>query len=89
MRGVRPPLPARQLAGCWVTEQYPWEDSNLRSRRRRPVLYPLSYKGGVPGKALCCVGMAGLEPTDLPAPSRTRYQAAPHPVLRSAGTERW
>ncbi len=25
----------------------PWQDSNLRTRLRRPVLYPLSYRGDV------------------------------------------
>ena len=33
---------------CW----YPRQDSNLRHRLRRPVLYPLSYEGGLPGAVL-------------------------------------
>ncbi len=29
------------------TKKYPQQDSNLRSRLRRPVLYPLSYGGNL------------------------------------------
>ncbi len=28
-----------------VNEKHPWRDSNPRSWLRRPVLYPLSYRG--------------------------------------------
>ena len=38
---------------CDITKKRPRQDSNLRHRLRRPVLYPLSYGGGysgVPGR---------------------------------------
>ena len=30
----------------WSSDRRPRQDSNLRTRLRRPVLYPLSYEGG-------------------------------------------
>ena len=42
-------MPAQKtfLAG---SDKRPQQDSNLRSRLRRPMLYPLSYGGSVPWK---------------------------------------
>ena len=42
---------------CAAT-QCPRQDSNLRSRLRRPVLYPLSYEGPSP----TCHGTEGIVP---------------------------
>jgi hypothetical protein len=40
--------PWSELDSCWLTGECPRQDSNLRTRLRRPLLYPLSY-GGVSG----------------------------------------
>ena len=40
-RGGRPQRASSQYGTSW----YPWRDSNSRTRLRRPVLYPLSYRG--------------------------------------------
>ena len=37
-------MPARSRVGRRIKER-PQQDSNLRTRLRRPVLYPLSYEG--------------------------------------------
>lgn len=37
------PLPSSGEKGLYF--QYPWGDSNSRTRLRRPLLYPLSYRG--------------------------------------------
>src|SRR3954468_21384297 len=39
----------------WLTGECPRQDSNLRTRLRRPLLYPLSY-GGVSGAELVARG---------------------------------
>lgn len=36
------------LKSCWLTGECPRQDSNLRTRLRRPLLYPLSYGGVSP-----------------------------------------
>src|SRR5690606_2673956 len=50
-RALRHRLPRcasrRQRGHPAETEWYPRQDSNLRTWLRRPVLYPLSYGGGV------------------------------------------
>jgi hypothetical protein len=50
-----------------VSERYPRQDSNLRSRLRRAVLYPLSY-GGVPTpkNSRCTPGASGDQAAGVP-----------------------
>ena len=37
-----------QMTGSGTQGEYPQQDSNLRTRLRRPALYPLSYGGRRP-----------------------------------------
>ncbi len=48
----RPRFPAASKAAAATGLKYPRQDSNLCSRLRRPMLYPLSY-GGMK-RAGCC-----------------------------------
>ena len=74
------------------TSKYPRQDSNLRTRLRRPVLYPLSY-GGAPNRAsgsypqFCRVRHLSRErEAHLPAATGLAGVTRPH-RLRCDGTE--
>src|SRR5579885_3519457 len=52
-RDIRSPM-SRDTTGC------PRQDSNLRTRLRRPVLYPLSYEGWMDAQPRGANGARGM-----------------------------
>ena len=52
---LRRPVPAFRQD---EEKRHPWKESNLHPWFRRPVLYPLSYRGVVPGTGLAPVSLA-------------------------------
>ena len=62
MRAVDPP--SRSTEASARDEPRPRPDSNRRTRLRRPVLYPLSYEGGLPIE--CTAGPSGPLGLDVP-----------------------
>ena len=53
---------ADRRRGNWSISGCPRQDSNLRTRLRRPMLYPLSYGGGDFGRlsAACAMRLVAL-----------------------------
>ena len=57
LAGFEPALPRQQSAVLvGLGGKRPWQDSNLRSRLRRAVLYPLSYRGSGCGREVTPTG---------------------------------
>src|SRR5215216_4777803 len=54
----------------------PRQDSNLRTRLRRPLLYPLSYEGGLRKDSRALPAVAEPVPNRLRAPSHARVPLA-------------
>src|SRR5262245_39434098 len=80
-RGLTPAWFSRPVAHHWAPPSiiglsYPWEESNLHCRLRRPVLCPLSYRGIVPP--------SGVEPLAFASSERRPYRSG-HGGMRGGG----
>src|SRR5205814_3154307 len=66
-------MPA-QRASLAGSGERPQQDSNLRTRLRRPMLYPLSYGGSVPWERVPVYGLSpDMQPQSTPPPAGRRY----------------
>jgi CheY-like chemotaxis protein len=82
------PADSREVLSTLQPGNFPWsgamscqcprQDSNLRTRLRRPVLYPLSYEGGAKGN--CSIAPPGA-PYDWRMPSGTVLVVDDDPVI--------